>query len=566
MKINRWISKFITPLTALVLIASSLSFVPAMVQAKSQPNRLQPLSVVEKNKINIKFKAGSNVTLQNGSFQAPNNQAINQLNGILATAKKIKAEQLLAKAVGGKSNPLAQTLNNYYVVTFAKNVDADSIIAQLKSLPIIDQAYAKSQAAPAPTTNTPDFTSLENYIKPAPGGVNANFANSYPGGNGSKIKIVDLEYSWNVNHEDLTKAANAFISNGTPSDPYNDVGHGTAVLGEMVADNNSFGVTGASNGSKLNLINVYNNERGWDITTALAIATYVTKPGDVILIEQQTYDTNGNFVAVEWEPAIYDAITYLTSHGRTVIEPAGNGGQNYDNTSIYGSKFPQGKADSGAIMVGAGENCGTTNFRQRLSFSNYGSRVNMQGPGDCVVTTGWFGDLYNAGGVNTYYTNSFSGTSSASPVVAASAADLNSAYLALNGQAATPAWIRLTLIGNGTPQPSTDTSGHIGPLPDLAKTLLKADSKAPTSPTNITVSLNSNNKPVLKWSAATDNVKVSSYLILRNNKMYSLVNAPSTTFTDSGATAHMSYIYYIITIDSASNISVASKSVGVTTR
>jgi len=565
MKYNRWISKFITTLSVLVLLASGLSFIPAVVSAKTQPNRLQPLADVVKNKINIKFKAGSNVTLQNGTFTASDSQSVNQLNAILNSAKKVKADRLVDKDAGGKDNPLAQSLSNYYTVRFSKDVDIDSVISQLKSLPIVDQAYAQSKPAPAPSSSTPNFTSLENYRNAAPNGVNANFAASYPGSSGSKTKIVDLEYSWNQNHEDLTKAPTALIKNGTPLDPFGDNNHGTAVLGEMVADNNSFGVTGVSSGANLRLINVYNNERAWDIPTALAIAAYITKPGDTVLIEQQTYDPNGNFVAVEWEPAIYDAIVYLTSHGRTVIEPAANGGQNYDDTSLYGTKFPQGKADSGAIMVGAGENCGSTNHRTRLNFSNYGSRVNLQGPGDCVVSTGWYGDLYNVGGVNTYYTNSFGGTSSASPVVAAAAVDLNSAYLALNGQAATPSWIRLTLIANSTAQPTTDTSGHIGPEPDLAKALLKADRTAPSNATNVSVSLNSSNQPVLNWTAATDNVKVSSYLILRNHKMYNLVIAPGTTFTDTNVVTKTSYIYYIITIDSAGNISVASTTVGTTT-
>jgi hypothetical protein len=45
---------------------------------------------------------------------------------------------------------------------------------------------------------------------------------------------------------------------------------------------------------------------------------------------------------------------------------------------LYGKRFPMGKKDSGAIIVGAGEGCaGSTNLRSRLSFSNYGKRVNV---------------------------------------------------------------------------------------------------------------------------------------------------------------------------------------------
>ena len=68
---------------------------------------------------------------------------------------------------------------------------------------------------------------------------------------------------------------------------------------------------------------------------------------------------------------------------------------------MYGTAFPNGLADSGAIIVGAGGSgaggsCQAA--RTRMSFSNYGRRVDLQGWGECVTTTG-YGYLFN-GGVN----------------------------------------------------------------------------------------------------------------------------------------------------------------------
>ena len=69
---------------------------------------------------------------------------------------------------------------------------------------------------------------------------------------------------------------------------------------------------------------------------------------------------------------------------------------------------------SGAIIVGAGAAPtaygGSDVDRSRLDFSNYGSRVDLQGWGEAVVTTG-YGDLYNEHPDSNWdYTNSFSGT------------------------------------------------------------------------------------------------------------------------------------------------------------
>ena len=98
-------------------------------------------------------------------------------------------------------------------------------------------------------------------------------------------------------------------------------------------------------------------------------------------------------------------------------------------------------------------------------FSTYGSRVDLQGWGDWSVTTTGYGDLYSSGSdANTYYTSGFSGTSSASPIVAGAAADLESVFKAVSGSAAWPSWIRQRLVDTGTPQSDPH---HIGPQPDL---------------------------------------------------------------------------------------------------
>ena len=68
--------------------------------------------------------------------------------------------------------------------------------------------------------------------------------------------------------------------------------------------------------------------------------------------------------------------------------------------------------------------------RSRLSFSTYGSRVDVQGWGHNVTTTGYGGLFTGGGDPNQYYTATFNGTSSASPIVAGAAAALQGIQLA----------------------------------------------------------------------------------------------------------------------------------------
>ena len=78
--------------------------------------------------------------------------------------------------------------------------------------------------------------------------------------------------------------------------------------------------------------------------------------------------------------------------------------------------FDRNVRDSGAVMVGAG----TPTGRIAEWFTNYGSRVDLEGWGSSVTTTG-YGDLWNTGPDSTY-TAGFNGTSSATPIVTGSVA------------------------------------------------------------------------------------------------------------------------------------------------
>jgi hypothetical protein len=95
----------------------------------------------------------------------------------------------------------------------------------------------------------------------------------------------------------------------------------------------------------------------------------------------------------------------------------------------------------------------------------------LQGWGENVVTTG-YGDLYSTDGANKYYTSTFSGTSSASPIVAGALACAEGYYLAnISSSPPTPAYMLSQLVTYGTAQ-ITPPAGNIGPRPNTKATIL----------------------------------------------------------------------------------------------
>lgn len=121
------------------------------------------------------------------------------------------------------------------------------------------------------------------------------------------------------------------------------------------------------------------------------------------------------------------------------------------------------------ILVGAGSppRDGYAD-RERLDFSNYGSRVDLQGWGVHVATLD-YGDLQRCAGADRHYTAQFAGTSSASPIVAGAAVLLES-LARERGRVLAPSELVALLRATGSPQ--TGWRSHaIGPRPDLERAI-----------------------------------------------------------------------------------------------
>lgn len=559
-------------LSFLVALIPLLAVQPIVLAATSNNNGSGKFSQGNKyspDTIEVKFDETIEMTVKGGDFASQTGKDVTNISKFMAkagvveklslvddSAEKVRAQQKNLRSKG----IVAADLASYFTIKLKNGQNTKVVAEGLKKLPGVVDAYPAPIAIKQPISS--DMSFLQWYYEDAPNNMGITAASSMPGVFGKNVKIADLEYSWNTAHEDLENArkSGALWAVGTPVDPFADNNHGTAVAGIIGGSRNGIGVNGIASNAEFHMVNTFSSEYNLGIARAINKATSNMSAGDVILIEQQTYGADGSsFVPVEWVPSVYDAIKTATAAGIIVIEAAGNGSANLDDPA-YGTSFPSGKVSSGAIIVGAGSQCSNSVPHYQLAFSTYGSRVDVQGPGECVTTTG-YGYFAGTPGGNDTYTTGFNGTSSASAVVAATVAALSSSYESLYSKGANSTLIKNTLVSTGTPQDFIYNYGKIGPLPNLLAAIKSFDTTAPTTPTGVKSTLNINNKPVVTWNAATDNTFIKQYKIYRSGSLIATVGSV-TKYTDTSARANTSYTYKVQAVDAVG--SVSAKSVGAT--
>ncbi|MEW6745460.1 MAG: S8 family serine peptidase [Planctomycetota bacterium] len=485
---------------AAILTALMLPFASAQEPYPCEPHVLEVMFVPE-----------ATVRLREGRLVDLTGEAVAGVEEVLAGAGEYCWERLAAtlpeswldrmqSRAAENLGEFVYNFNNYYYLGVPEVGEIWRLAEELEALPGVHRAMPVPRPVALPAI--PNYQPNQNYLNVSsawpPTGVSAYNAWTKAWGDGTSVRICDLEYGWNLNHLDLTRAKNADINpffEATPNGT-SDKDHGTAVLGELVADYNGWGVTGIAKGAiPLTLGTYYSTLHPafglpiWRVPEVIVYATACLAPGDVILLEQQWdhYPAGHDYVPIEWWGdtsssqtlnGVYAAIKSAVGNGIHVVEAAGNGGLDLDQYTWYG--------DSGAAIVGAGGAYQLNPYEagdlERVSTSNYGVRVNLQGWGEDVYTTG-YGDTYGSSNSNDAFTNTFAGTSSAAPMVAAAMASCVGYWkLGLLQPATTlpPALLRSVLVNSGTPQIDYGIPPvPIGPRPDLEKALPALGNLAP---------------------------------------------------------------------------------------
>jgi serine protease len=377
--------------------------------------------------------------------------------------QEIRALVERAKATDRDYTP--PNLLTYFLVECPLGVEREELVQAFLKWPSVENAYFDPPGVDpvvAPDDD-PQFGN-QGYLDPAPDGIDAEFAwpradgSGFAGGDGAGIAIIDMEQGWTLDHEDLV-AHGATLLHGTLRDSSRP--HGTSVLGELCAVDNTIGCIGIASGiASVHVVSRF----GSSIPDATLAAIDNLEFGDVLLLEVQ--DTvSGTLMPSETLDANFDTIRLATALGIIVVAAAGNGNSDLDLfTNAAGDQILNRASadfrDSGAIVIGG---CFSASPHSRRPNSNFGSRIDCYGWGHNVTTC----DSTEAGATD-IYTNGFTGTSSASPIIAGAALIVQGIAQANLGYRFSPLQMRAILTNPATSTLSNNPAvDRIGVLPNL---------------------------------------------------------------------------------------------------
>jgi hypothetical protein len=304
---------------------------------------------------------------------------------------------------------------------------AEALLATLQMLSFVQSAAIRPRAALAGTIawgTNPDM-GLAFQVREAPHGVDAIHAWQIPGGTGVGTNIADVEYGWQLGHEELLLASITRESTfGSPS--AGEIDHGTAVLGIILAGDNGVGMVGIAPDARAFLVTGARASGVENYPSAILKAGFAAGVGGVVLIEvgNQFFKTDPPHgdIPLETTAGVTDVIRTLAMFGITVIEPAGNGGVDLDAFPFLAALQPASPKfdNSFAIMVGGGLPL-TTAVDSWSRGSTHGARV------DCFAA---FNLIWAPSSKANNAYQVFTGTSGASAIIAGAVAAIQSMSVA----------------------------------------------------------------------------------------------------------------------------------------
>ena len=363
----------------------------------------------------------------------------------------------------------------YYSIDCPGEIKSDELLEMLLNDKNIELAYIQSRSISAPPVyaNNNPLSGKQGYLNPAPDGIDARYAGKFSGGDGRNVKFIDIEQGWILDHEDIAVQT---LSDTGINHSYHD--HGAAVLGIIMMQDNSIGGIGIAPRVKGYVMSQWRPDGSPNTADAIMAAIGHLGFGDILLLEAQSSDSlsSDKVWPVEIHDAVFQVIRLATALGIIVIEAAGNG-RFYENGSndldnftlndknILNPASPHFR-DSGAIIVAAAS---STTPHTKMHNSTYGNRVNCYAWGEKVVTAGNY--PRSSGIVINTYTRNFSGTSSASAIIAGAAIAVQSITEAAGKPRLSPVQMRDILSSDlfGTASRNRQAIDKIGVMPDLKK-------------------------------------------------------------------------------------------------
>lgn len=243
----------------------------------------------------------------------------------------------------------------------------------------------------AQRSSTPNFIDRQTYLNAFPG-INARAAwLKNITGTGASVHVVDSGIY--QNHENLI--GNFTLVTNRGEDAVRN--HGTACAGIIAARATTFGMTGIAHRCRL-----YSYEAS---INSLDLLIQRAQPGDIVSISIGLVTSVGRLPLIS-NQTWWTRFRALTDLGVNVFCSASNGGLDIArNMTDLG--------DSGVILVGSSDPVTS----RRISSSNYNHYALVANAWGRGVAAPGYGRLYGTN-VNNYYTATFSGTSSACPIVA----------------------------------------------------------------------------------------------------------------------------------------------------
>jgi hypothetical protein len=361
--------------------------------------------------------------------------------------------------------PWPVDLNQYYRVVTSGAAQTVELVEALLALPSVETAYPeRTQQAFVPLSGdiaptTPQYESGQGHLGSAPLGLGHEAVRTMVGGRAPDLNVAHLESSWHFGHEDACQMVTGSVIGDLPGaflDSWKD--HGAAVAGVLCADRNGYGMRGMADGANLMLASFQ-----FGSADMISTVTALAEAGDVF-VSSGAWLVQGQYHApLDYEQAEFDAILTASTKGIVYCYGSGNTNTSLDDISIYGNRYTPGAADSGGVIVGAGESTSL----DKSGFSNYGTRVDCHAWGDGIWTLG-YGSLFSAGDPLQTYADDFNGTSGSGPQVAGVAAVISNIVREQNGEQLGALEIRELMRTLGTPQ---GAGGHVGPRPDLVQIL-----------------------------------------------------------------------------------------------